>query len=147
MGSDYFVATHGSAPRGGVWGLCDGTAYDVATAAGGTVSVTTPVLSTGAFLRGGAYTGSINGASRATWEIGAKTDLGGIHQHGYTPSCTLSGIADGEVNTAACGFELETTSDGGHVHTLDGGDALLKVPSDANGGLPANIALSWYIRR
>jgi hypothetical protein len=147
MGSDYFVATHGSAPRGGLWGLCDGTAYNVATAAGGTVSVTTPNLNSGAFLRGGAYTGAINAASRSTWEVGARTDAGGIHNHEVTPSCSLSGRSDGDVDAALCGFAIPTTNDGGHVHTLDGGDALLKVPSDANGGLPANIALTWYIRR
>lgn len=158
-GSGYIVATAGSAPTGGLWALCDGSTVGIATGAGGTQVVTTPDLTGNVFLKGGSYSG-VNPASRATWEDSAKTATEAAHTHGVgtygvsvgDDSAAVNTYLGTDTNCAASPHGHSASMSGAsgagsaHYHTL-GADAQLKVPNETNGGLPKNIALTWYIRR
>lgn len=69
----------GNPPSGGVWGLCDGSAYNVFEVTAGTVNIvniTTPNLTGDTFVRGGTYTGSVNPTSAPTFSTAGFTFTG-----------------------------------------------------------------------
>jgi len=146
-GVNYIVAATNVAPKGGKWGLCDGSAYTYINHNAIADGVTTPNLAGGAFIRGGPY-GGPTAASRATWEATAKTELDGTHKHSVFLSCgTYDGGGVGSPQSIAlCGFSFDTATDGAHQHALTDTNAQLKVPSDVNGGLPENFKLDWWVR-
>lgn len=147
-GSLYMVGALGVAPSGPFWGLCDGTTYTYMKPDATTGTIQSPTLQSGAFLRGGPYDGpGVNAAVRAKWEAGAVTDNAGAHNHSVFLSCGTTPLGTGSnFNYALCGFSVNTTTDGTHNHALTDSLAQLKVPSDANGGIPENMRLDWYIR-
>jgi hypothetical protein len=152
----------GSPPDGGLWGLCDGSAYDVAQPDGTLASVATQALTAGAFLTGDAPGAAV--ASAATWAAGAKTDTEAAHTHSIDPPATASGNDSGSiainvgtgtavivashphthsVDVAAFASDVGTA----HAHALSNANARLNPPSAANGGLPARVGVRFYIRR
>ncbi len=168
-GAGYIVATI-ALPTGGAWGLCTGGAYSVTTDAGGLASVTTPDLTADVFIRGGVPLGQ-QAASRPTWEAAARTDGESAHTHAVsgttdpvgdhahtiatTPvSTAIPGAGSPDVVTSPTGnagahdHTYGTISASGtvHSHPLSDANAQLKVPSDANGGVPLRISVYWYMR-
>jgi hypothetical protein len=161
-GSAYIVAAGGSAPLGGLWGACDGTTYNIASSTGTVTTAVSPDLSGGIFVMGGTYTGSRVVAARAKWEATAKTADESTHTHDVDPAGvdsaqSLSSVAvaagtDHNVTPSTHTHNVDvanTTSTAGaaHSHALNDTVSQLKVPNEANGGLPIRIALAWYIRR
>ena len=189
-GAQYIVATNTfGGPDGGLWGLCDGSSYPIALSDGSTGNITTPVLSTGAFIRGGNNFG-LNAANKATWAAGAKTDtislavtgnannFGGTtddeatHIHafsflassntllyttGVSSAIYVSGVSNSgftgngtphnhTFNVPGFNFNANVTPNP-HSHNLSNSNAVLNAPTDANGGLPLNIQLLWWMRR
>lgn len=157
--SQYIV---GGYPQGGLWWPCDGTAYRCSQDDGSTANISTPNLTGDVFLKGTASTGSVSAATRPTWEAAATTGNEGAHTHDVDPgvvssAATLSGqeVQSGTGVTVASASHTHsvdvpnTTSTAGTLHSHALTDALsqLKVPSEANGGLPKRIGLSWYMRR
>lgn len=164
----------GAAPNGGLWGLCDGTAYNCLNADGTLTSLTTQVLTGEVFLKGSTATAAQQAATRATWETTAKTDNESAHTHAVgtiSAASAVTGITVDDHTTAAdttvlgAGVRVttatHTVNDAGHTHTgagtsaagsahqhvLSDATAQLKVFSEANGGLPLRISTVWYIRR
>ena len=152
----------GSAPAGGLWGLCDGTAYNCLQGDGTLSSKTTQNLTGEVFLKGSTATASQQAAVRATWETTAKTDNESAHTHAVDPPSTASGNNSASVEvfaglgtTVAADPHTHTTdiasftsgAGSAHQHVLSDATAQLKVFSEANGGLPLRISTVWYIRR
>jgi hypothetical protein len=133
----------GTAPNGGVWGLCDGTAYNVLNADGTTTSLTTQNLTGDVFIKGKSTSGSQQSATRATWESSAATDAANT---GGSVS-TSSGSVNGGDGASASFLTSASFNEGSHSHPLSDTNAQLKVPSESNGGLPLRIACVFYIRR
>lgn len=115
----------GGAPNGGLWGLCDGSAYLVAQDNGTTLSVTTQNLTGGVFI-----TGDTAGAQQAAT---APTFTGAL----------TTGNDSGAGTTVQSGTGA-TVATHTHTHSLS---ATLNAPSVANGGLPLRIGVHFYIRR
>lgn len=164
--SGYMVMSKpdGTAPNGGLWGLCDGTAYNVAQPDGTVASVTTLPLSTpGTFLTGDA-SGAAGAASAATWAAGAVTDPENLHTHSVDPppAATSNDNGPGQdvpqgtgavINVAAHPHNhsvdiapFNSGAGSAHSHALSA-TAQLNPPSAANGGLQARIGVRFYIRR
>lgn len=149
-GSKYIVAGV-TAPLGGVWQLCDGTAVNVSQGDGTVASVTTPNLNTAGFssgpvLIGGGGTG-FQAATVPSWQAAAKTDNESAHTHPITAALVVQSGAGS--SPAATG---NTGAGTAHNHTLSDANALLKKPSDGTdathgGGMPDRFYLNWYMRR
>jgi hypothetical protein len=164
-GSGYVVIgkPDGSAPNGGLWGLCNGSAYAVLNANGTTSSVTTQDLNDDTFLLGGAsFDASPRAAVRGKWESAAKTDAESAHTHSVNPPSTNSGapsattaVQSGSGTTVATDAHIHATdiaavtsaAGSAHQHVLSDATAQLKVPSEANGGVPKRSGVALYIRR
>jgi len=149
-GAGYIVAGT-TAPIGGAWALCDGTAVDVSQGDGTIASVTTPNLNTSGFssgpvLIGGGGTG-FQAATTPEWQAAAKTDDESTHTHAITATVEVqSGTG---ANPAATG---NTGAGTAHSHTLSDANAKLKKPSDGadathGGGMPDRFYLNWYMRQ
>ncbi len=153
----------GSAPNGGLWGLCDGSSYAVAKAdATGTTSVATVDRTNDSFPQGSTTFGA-KAASRAKWEATAVTDDESAHTHSVDPPNTTSGndSGAGTVVQSGAGTTVATHththdvdiapfnsgSGTAHHHVLSDANAQLKVFSETNGGLPARVGVGYYIRR
>lgn len=174
-GSSYIVAGS-TAPRGGLWAICDGNSATVATETGNTASVTTPDLTGDVFIKGGTP-GGVQNATAPTWVAGAKTDntnlttaLESLHVHDIqslsigvlddvilnfnngnsnaTASLTLSHATASLVsaNTNNGSPHNHNVVPNPHFHNLSN-NAAINPPSEAAGGLPKRIALAWYLRR
>lgn len=118
----------GGPPNGGLWGLCDGSAYLVSQASGSTASVTTQNLTGGVFIKGASTPGTQQAATAPTLASGA----------------ILGDDTDAGVNlTVTAG----TTSVAAKPHTHTVTDATGNAPSEANGGLPVRIGITFYMRR
>jgi len=142
-GADYIVA---GVPSGGLWQLCDGSIVDVAQSDGTLVSTTVPDMVTDApMIQGNSTTLGQQAATRATWETGAKTETESAHTHSVT---VLAG-GDFEAGAFPAVTEQTVTSGAGsaHYHDLDDANAQLKKFSEADGGMPLRIPVSWYYRR
>jgi hypothetical protein len=153
----------GAVPNGGVWGICDGTAYTVLNADGTTTSLTTQNLTGDVFIKGNSTSGSQQAAARATWEAGAVTNAEAAHTHAagtYAVSGATSDSGESAVNSGAGSvavgahghsFSASVTgasaAGSSHNHALADANAQLKVPSEANGGVPLRIACVFYMRR
>lgn len=147
-GSGQIVAGQpdGSAPNGGLWGLCDGSTYAVAQDDGSVANVTTQDLTGDVFVLGGAP--DRRAATAPTWDNSVAP--------ARTESAT-TGISVADHPTAADttvgGAETRVTDgthdviEAGHVHELTDVNAKLNAPSEEAGGLPVRVALRWYIRR
>jgi len=142
----------GSAPNGGVWGLCDGTAYTVLNGVGTTSNLTTQNLTGEVFLKGATAVAGQQAAVRATWEVAAITD----NASAGTPAGSIGNndssvaVQSGAGTTVAAdphSHSFTGSAMGNHQHALSDANAQLKVPSEANGGLPLRISTVWYIRR
>lgn len=131
----------GTAPNGGVWGICDGTAYTVLNADGTTTSLTTQNLTGDVFIKGKSTSGSQQAATVATWDAAAKTDNANTGGSVSTSSAGATSGTDFDALTSA------TFNEGNHYHPLSDANAVLKAPSEANGGLPLRIACVFYLRR
>jgi hypothetical protein len=168
-GSGYSVIGEpdGSAPEGGLWGICDGTAYNCLQGSGSLSSKTSYNLTGDVFLKGAAAAGGQQAAVRAKWEAAAKTDNAVT---GITINAAATGITvdphPTAADTAVTGAGTRVTA-GTHVvndpshshgitepnagagssHPLSDANAQLKVPSEANGGLPLRISVVWFLRR
>ena len=145
-GSQFIVVgATGTAPTGGLWQVCDGTAVNCAQANGTLASVTTPNLAGDVFIRGAAAQSAQVAAAVPTWQAGATTDNGttgiSVSAHSTASDTTVTG-AGTRVTTAT-----HTVVDSGHTHNLSNANAKLNAPSDANGGVPLRISLVWYMRR
>lgn len=167
-GSGFIVA---GSPVGGAWAACTGGSVTIATDAGGTTSVTTPNLTGEVFIKGGSPAGQ-QVATRPTWETasateddthdhtyGGTTDPVGDHSHALNTFTNIWSLQTGATLFAETGVVSPTQDAGAHSHTYSGttnndthnhtltdANARLKVPSEANGGLPLRISLTWYIR-
>lgn len=162
------------APNGGLWGACDGTAYTVLNGNGTTTSITTPNLTGDVFIKGAAGFAAQQAAVRATWEATANTDNESAHTHGagsLGADAASTGISVAAHSTAAdtdvtgAGTRVTTATHSvtdpthshsvsgttaagsAHQHALSDATAQLKVPSEANGGLPLRISCVFYMRR
>jgi hypothetical protein len=145
--SGYVVIGQGldsTPPNGGLWGLCDGSGYNVAQPDGTLKTVPTIPMNADVFITGGAYTG-INSATSPTWAAGAQTDTEAAHTHGYGVPTTSVAPGTGTLETVGDGGSFETGPGSAHSHTLSG--ATLNPPTVANGGLPKYIGVQFYIRR
>lgn len=173
-GSAYIVAAGGTAPRGGLWAICDGSGVNVATAAAAVSSVTTPDLSNNVFIRGGSP-GARQNETTPTWAAGAKTDgsnnlmTDDESAHTHNIQSLLIGVVIGvdfdpgnsnaslSANFGTASAVSANTNNGTphnhnivpnpHSHNLSNSNAVLNKPSENNGGLPLRINLAWYMRR
>ena len=149
-GAGYIVAGI-TAPIGGAWALCDGTAVDVCQGDGTVASVTTPNLNTGGFSGGPVVIGGggsgFQAATAPSWEATAKTDNESAHTHAITATVTV------QSGTGATPAATGNTGAGtAHQHNLSDANAKLKKPSDASdathgGGMPDRFYLNWYMRQ
>lgn len=147
----------GSAPSGGLWGACSGAAYDVMLADGTVSSITTQDMNGDGtdpvFITGFTATAAPAVAARATWEAAAKTDkaVTGITVDTDVHTTDLAVLGAGtQVLTGPVDHTVTITEPNGaagHEHTLSDSVAQLKVPNEANGGLPLRVKTVWYIRR
>jgi hypothetical protein len=129
-GAGYVVASPTSAaPFGGLWQLCDGSTVSVSKGDGTTTNVATPNLTGNTFIFGAAALTGVNVASQPTWDAAAVTE------------------ADNGVPTVVQSGTGATVAPEPHTHNLTNANAKLKPPSAANGGLPQNIGLVFYMRR
>jgi hypothetical protein len=119
----------GTAPNGGLWGLCDGSTYAVAQANGTTANVTTMNLTGDVVIKGGYSTGAQQAATTPTWQAGAKTDVD---------------TGAGQAVQSGSGATVAAHT---HQHNLSNANATLNAPGEANGGMPLRIGNNWYIRR
>lgn len=156
--SQYIV---GGYPQGGLWWQCDGNTYSFSQDDGSIVNIATPNLLGDVFLKGAAGTGAVQPATRATWEAAAVTANESAHTHDvdiaafnsdFQSQTTVVQSGTGATVAASHIHAVDppnTTSAAGtaHSHALTDAASQLKVPSEANGGLPKRIALSWYMRR
>lgn len=104
----------GSAPNGGLWGLCDGSSYNVLNSAG-TLTNTTTVDRTAATFSIGVVAASVG--LRAAMDPPASTEV------------MVEGNYDANMSPANKGVVYEYT------------------PNETNGGLPARVGVTYYIRR
>ncbi len=148
-GSEYIVSgsPRGGPPLGGLWGLCDGSLYDVAQPDGTIDNFATADLTGDVTLMGaGSPDAAQRVASRIKWEAGAKTDTeDATHTHSVTITDSLAygaggfGAAPGQT----VGSSVESAT---HKHNLT--DALSQSLVLGEGqGSPLRIATTWYIRR
>lgn len=144
MAGQVSASAGGAVPRAGAWQACNGSTVTVSVGDGTTANVTTPILTGDTFLAGAAAQSAVRAAARATWEAGAVTDNEAAHTHAVGQTLVLIPAAGTltNVDTAA-----NTGAGTAHHHALTDANAQLKVPGLANGGLPANISLVWYMRR
>jgi len=160
QGSGQIVASTGT-PNGGLWALCDGSAATLALGNATTTAITTPDLTGDIFLMGGSYSGTRRPAVRAKWEATAKTETAAhTHDFGVFTVTSLNDNGAGQVVQSGSGVTVAAhghnhdvpiggttaTESPAHSHVLNDTNAQLKVPSDANGGVPLRISLQWYIR-
>lgn len=88
-------SANGSAPFGGPWAACDGTAalvFEIIAGVPQAVSVTTPDLRSDTFLRGGAFTGSADATSAPAFSgagLAVSTEVG-THTHSITAAPTTT---------------------------------------------------------
>lgn len=152
----------GSAPEGGLWGLCDGSIYAVLKSDGTTQNIATVDRTNDSFPEGSTTFGA-KAASRAKWEAAAVTDDESAHTHQVDPPSTTSGndsgagtvVQSGAGSTVATHTHTHDTNipafasaaGSAHHHVLSDANAQLKVPSEANGGLPDRVGVSYFIRR
>jgi hypothetical protein len=142
-GSKYLAASaDGTAPNGGVWGLCDGSAYNVFKITAGvpaTASVTTPNLTADTFLRGGTFTGSVDPTSAPTFVAGSitlsnetaththtmtgNTDYETNHTHTLT-SISINNPVSGTPTQVVAALTTGIETGVGHRHVLSGGATL-----------------------
>lgn len=145
-------------PLGWFWVLCDGAATTIATPDGLPFAITTPNLTGNVFPKFGVYTGVVNVATSPTWAGGARTDDESAHTHpiGDHTHPITPGSADVEpdgLSVPTCPGSTDAAGAGvtgagsAHNHTLSNGVAVINPPTEANGGLPQNIALAGYMRR
>lgn len=136
----------GSAPNGGVWGLCDGSTYNVLKPDGTVEGLLTQDLTGDTFVLGGTSTdASPRVATRATWETTAKTDDAATGMS--IDSHTTVDVQSGTGTTVLNGPVSHTLTDPNHHHALSDANAQLKKFSEANGGLPKRSGVAFYIRR
>jgi hypothetical protein len=143
--SEYVVigGPGGSAPIGGLWGICDGTAYNILQSDGSLALVTTQSLTGNVFIKGAATVAAQRAADRAKWEATAVTDDESSHTHNIVNNINTT-LGGGANNAAAA----QTSSAGtAHHHALSDANAQLKVFNETNGGLPLSIQVVFYIRR
>lgn len=147
-GSKYIVETIGAAPQGGLWGLCDGTAYSCAQNDATLASVTTPDCTGDIFIQGGAYTGTRKAAARPTWEAAARTADENTHVHNVNLS-PLSSHYDAQAGADPIDYVSvgSVTSGAGsaHAHALTDALSQLKTPGETTGA-PLRINLSRHMR-
>lgn len=155
----------GSAPNGGLWGLADGSTYAVSKSDATTSNIVTVNRTNDSFPEGSTTFGA-KAAARAKWEAAAVTDDESAHTHQVDPPNTASGndketavtllytagvasqAIPAEPHTHDVNIAAFASGDGSaHHHTLSDANAQLKVPSEANGGLPARVGVGYYIRR
>lgn len=140
------------APNGGLWGLCDGTAYLVAQANGTTASVTTQNLGGGAFIMCDTVA-----AQQAATPPTLSTIVGVVVNPNVT-GVTLGNDTDAGItinNPASGGTPVAVAlkphthalTDPGHAHTTTVTQPVINAPSQANGGLPLRVGVQFYIRR
>ena len=113
-----FIAAFAVAPTGGIWGICDGSAYTYLLADGTTASFTTPNLATAAYLTlGTSATVGPTAAGGATANTTATNQNESAHTHAVDPPSTTSGnnSASQEVQ-AGVGV---TVADDPHTHDTD----------------------------
>jgi hypothetical protein len=137
------------------WKPCDGSAITISTAAGTLDTVTTPPMNTGVFLRGiaaGSYTGATVAPTATTLltNVTVTTSVAPAST-GITGTGNNSGnkiVASGSGATVASDPHTHTISDPTHYHTATDTvtQPTFKPPSDANGGLPSNLSVVWYMR-
>jgi len=141
----------GSAPNGGLWGICDGSAYNVLKADGTTESLTTQDLNDDTFILGGATIDATpRVAIRGKWEATAKTDkaVSGITLDAHTTRSDIPTTGAATVLTGPVSHTItEPNAGAGHEHVLSDAIAQLKVPSEANGGVPKRSGVAFYLRR
>lgn len=157
----------GSAPNGGLWGLCDGSSYNVLNANGTLTNTATQNLTGEVFLKGAAAVAGQQAATRATWEAAAVTDnasagtpAGTVSQATFTGDAATARDVEDDITTPVSVVQAPYTPSGSinaqtftgsalgnHQHVLSDANAQLKVFSEANGGLPLRISTVWYMRR
>lgn len=153
----------GTAPNGGLWGLCDGTAYTVLKGDGTTSSVTTQNLTGNVFIKGAATTAAQRAADSPTWQAGAKTDqaVTGItvnnNTTGYSVTDNTTAVQSGAGTTVVQSTSTndpghnhgitEPNAGAGHDHNLSNTNAVINPPSETNHGLPLSIQCVFYMRR
>lgn len=142
-----FIVMSPSAPPGGVWYPCDGTAHTCTTATGGTTSITPPNYNgTIAAIFGGGTDATVKAGAVPTWQAGAKTDDESTHTHAtdLTPLFTLV-TPSGSTHVVSSGSYASGAGQA-HHHGLSNANALLNIPSEANGGLSAHFKVLFWLR-
>lgn len=140
-GSKVFQASDGTPPLGGLWAPCDGTNVMLSRNDGTVASFVTPNLTGNVFILGGAYSAPL-AATRPTWDPAAVTETASSANTAAESADTIVQSGTG-VSVAAAPHTHANV----HNHALTNANALLKPPSEANGGLPLRINLAWYVRR
>jgi len=151
---------HFAADPGVGWGVLDGTTYDLLTVGAtlGTSSFVSPNPG-GAYLKDGAYTGSVNAASgtTGTGNTGTGTTGTGTTGTGVTGTGTTS-TADASFHVGVAAGADETVPDQFHTHTVPALDIPglsipgLSVPSLSVPGLGVgtlemrHVAAPIYVR-
>jgi hypothetical protein len=145
-GSKWIAMAMSAAPTAGVWALCDGSVSSAALANGSVAAVTTPNISAGTFIKSGTYAGTADPATSPTWDTAVNTDT-------KTDSGTTGNVVPGTPVVVQSGSGQDTYGNdhvhnfttAGHYHSV--ASTALKPPNETNGGLPKNMALSFYMRR
>ena len=142
-GAEYIVAGE---PSGGLWQLCDGTTVDVAQSDGTLSAIAVPDMVTGdPMIQGTPTTSGQRVSTRATWETGAKTADEAAHTH----SVHVLDSSNFETGIFPAVTDQSVLSGPGSAHSHNLTDALsqLKKFSEADGGMPLRIPVSFYYRR
>ena len=130
-GAGYIVPSlTGGAPfnSGSAWQVCDGSTVAVSKGDGTTTNITTPNLTTGVtFIAAAGSQSGPNAASAPT----------------YVSNPVTSGV-DSASTTVQSGSGATVAA---HTHTHSVTQSAINPPTVANGGLPANMQLVWYMRR
>lgn len=153
IGAGACVATSGAAPSGGLWHTCDGTsvscALDNATIGSITAPDTRAVGADSPMIMGGAGAAQLV-AARQKWETTARTETQALSVGGSSISTTNATVQVGvgaSVIASVTYNDTESVSPNPHSHQLKDANAQLKVPSEANGGLPLRVSLAWWMRQ
>ncbi len=143
----------GTAPNGGLWGICDGSTYAVLNGDGTTTNIVTRNRTDDSFVIGTAP-GSVGVrvATSPTWITGAQTETEAtgitIDDHDDHDINTLGDHGSGTdsiVSSATHG--AHGVNDPEHFHILTNGNASMNPPDEVEGGLPARVAVVFFIRR
>ena len=119
--------------------------HDLAQRREGLVTVATPPMNTGVFLRGiaaGSYTGTTLAPTATTLLTNVTVTTS------VAPASAGISTSDAVVMAGVGATVVAGVTDPGHYHNASNTvtQPTFKDPSDTNGGQPSNLSVVWYMR-